>query len=99
MSNNPIPQVKGDFLLGSLRHFKHNALQTMIAWQQDYGDLVEFNLGFQRFYLLSHPNLVEQALVQQSDVFVKMYNPAKPKGLALIGFNTEFGGNTPLRNP
>ncbi|MGZ8144628.1 MAG: cytochrome P450, partial [Methylosarcina sp.] len=37
-----------------------------------------------RFYLLSHPDLAEQALVEQPDVFVKMYDPAKPKGLQLV---------------
>ena len=78
-----IPKVK-DNLFANLRHFKHHSLNTMIQWQQEYGDIVEFDLGFQRFYLLSHAQLVEQALVQQSDVFVKMYNPDKPKGLALI---------------
>lgn len=79
-----IPHVKGAFLLGNVRDFKTDPLQAIINWQRDYGDLLSFNLGPQRFYLLSHPALAEQALVQQNKVFVKMYTPEKPKGLALV---------------
>ncbi len=61
-----------------------NPLQAFYGWQQNYGDLVSFRLAARQFYLFSHPKLVEQALIRQSDVFVKTYNPEKPTGLALI---------------
>jgi cytochrome P450 len=84
MTTKTIPQVKGDFLLGNLRQFKANSFQAICDWHRDYGDLVGFKLANRQLYLFSHPQLVEQALIKQSSIFVKMYNPAKPNGLALI---------------
>ena len=80
----PIPQVKGDLLLGNIRQLKTNAFQAFCSWQRDYGDLVSFRLATRQFYLFSHPNLVEQALIKHSDVFVKLYDPKKPSGLSLV---------------
>ncbi len=82
--NKTVPQVKGEFLLGNLRQMTASPLQAFYDWQQNYGDLVSFRLAARQFYLFSHPKLVEQALIRQSDVFVKIYNPEKPTGLALI---------------
>jgi len=79
-----IPEPPGRFPLGNLSEFKLNPLDSMIAWQRDYGDLVHFRLVHKDFYLISHPELAEQALVQQQNVFVKMYDADKPNGLALI---------------
>lgn len=82
--NKTIPQVKGDFLLGNLSQMVANPFQALCDWQRDYGDLVSFRLAIREFYLFSHPKLVEQALIKQSDVFVKTYHPKKPIGLALV---------------
>jgi cytochrome P450 len=82
--NKTVPQVKGDFLLGNLRQMATNPLQAFYDWHRDYGDLVSFRLATRQFYLFSHPKLVEQALIRQSDIFVKIYNPEKPTGIALI---------------
>jgi cytochrome P450 len=84
MQTQTIPTPKGGLLLGHLPEFRHDPLACMSRWHRDYGDFVRFRLGLQRFYLLSHPDLAEQALVEQSDVFVKMYDPKKPKGLQLV---------------
>jgi cytochrome P450 len=82
--NKPVPKIKGEFLLGNLRQMKANPFQALCDWQRDYGDLASFRLATRHFYLISHPKLVEQALIKQSDIFVKMYNPKKPTGLALV---------------
>ena len=82
--NKTIPQVKGDFLLGNLSQMVANPFQALCDWQRDYGDLVSFRLAIREFYLFSHPKLVEQALIKQSDVFTKHYYPKKPIGLALV---------------
>lgn len=82
--NKPIPQAKGDFLLGNFRQLKADSFRALCAWQRDYGDLVDFKIGGQQFYLFSHPKLIEEALIKQSDVFVKLYDPRKPKGLELV---------------
>lgn len=82
--NKTIPQVKGDFLLGNFSQMVANPFQALCDWQRDYGDLVSFRLATRQFYLFSHPKLIEQALIKQSDVFVKTYHPKKPIGLALV---------------
>lgn len=82
--NKPIPTIKGEFLLGNLRQMKANPFQALCDWSRDYGDLVSFRLAIRHFYLISHPKLIEQALIKQSDIFVKMYDPKKPTGLALV---------------
>lgn len=78
------PQVKGHWLLGNLQQFKADPFQALWNWKQDYGDLLSFKLASQQCYLISHPKWVEQTLIKHNDVFVKMYDPANPKGLALI---------------
>jgi cytochrome P450 len=82
--NKTIPKIKDEFLLGNLRQMKANPFQALCDWQRDYGDLVSFRLAIRHFYLISHPKLIEQALIKQSDIFVKMYDPNKPTGLALV---------------
>ena len=82
--NKTIPQVKGDFLLGNLSQMMANPFQALCDWRRDYGDLISFRLATRQFYLFSHPKLIEQALIKQSDVFVKTYHPKKPIGLALV---------------
>jgi cytochrome P450 len=84
MHNKTVPQVQGDFLLGNLRQMAANPLQAFYDWYRDYGDLVSFRLATRQFYLFSHPKLIEQALIRQSDIFRKIYNPEKPTGIALI---------------
>ncbi|MBN9133995.1 MAG: cytochrome P450 [Nitrosospira multiformis] len=84
MHSKTVPQIKGDFLLGNLRQMAANPLQAFYHWHRDYGDLVSFRLATRQFYLFSHPKLVEQALIRQSDIFKKIYTPEKPTGIALI---------------
>ncbi|MGR9116374.1 MAG: cytochrome P450 [Gammaproteobacteria bacterium] len=79
-----IPRPPGKFLSGNLAEFKPNPLACMSRWHRDYGDIVQFRLGPQNFYLMSHPALVEQALIEKADIFDKMYDPDKPKGLTLL---------------
>jgi len=58
--------------------------QSLFNWQQEHGDLFSFRLASRHFYVFSHPNLIEQALIKQTDVFEKIYNPKKPTGLELV---------------
>ena len=82
--NKTVPQVKGDFLLGNLSQMIANPFQALCDWQRDYGDLVSFRLAARQIYLLGHPKLFEQALIKQSDVFVKIHGDGKPTGLELV---------------
>jgi cytochrome P450 len=71
-------------LLGHLGAFKPRPLEMMSAWWRQHGDALRFRLGPKTLYLFSHPDLAEEILVQQSDRFVKVYDPRRPLGLALV---------------
>ena len=71
-------------LLGHLRGFKQRPLETMAGWWRQYGDALRFRLGPKTLHLFSHPDLAEEILVQQADRFVKVYDPQRPVGLALV---------------
>jgi cytochrome P450 len=71
-------------LLGHLSTFKKRPLETMSGWWRQYGDALRFRLGPKTLHLFSHPDLAEEILVQQADRFVKVYDPRRPVGLALV---------------
>ncbi len=74
----------GTRVLGHLQAFKTSPLETMAQWWRQYGDALRFRLGPKIIHLLSHPALAEEILVHQSDRFVKVYDPRRPSGLALV---------------
>lgn len=71
-------------MLGHLTKFKRAPLQTMSGWWRQYGDALCFRLGPKTLHLFSHPDLAEEILVQQAERFVKVYDPRRPIGLALV---------------
>ncbi len=71
-------------LLGHLRAFKKHPLESLSSWWRQYGDALRFRLGTKTLYLFSHPDLAEEILIKQADRFVKVYNPQRPTGLALV---------------
>ncbi|MGE3979136.1 MAG: cytochrome P450 [Nitrospira sp.] len=71
-------------LLGHLGTFKLAPLETMSEWWRQHGDALRFRLGPKTLHLFSHPDLAEDILVQQSDRFVKVYDPQRPTGLSLV---------------
>jgi cytochrome P450 len=71
-------------LLGHLGAFRKRPLEMLTGWWRQHGDALRFRLGPKTFYLFSHPDLAEDILVKQSDRFVKVYNPRRPHGLALV---------------
>ncbi|NGZ08164.1 MAG: cytochrome P450 [Nitrospira sp. LK70] len=71
-------------LLGHLGTFKKRPLETMSTWWHRHGDALRFRLGPKTLHLFSHPDLAEEVLVQQADRFVKVYDPRRPAGLALV---------------
>lgn len=71
-------------LLGHLGAFRKQPLEMLTAWWRRHGDAIRFRLGRRTLYLFSHPDLAEEVLVKQSDRFVKVYDPQRPTGLALV---------------
>lgn len=71
-------------LLGHLGAFKQRPLASLSSWWRQHGDALRFRLGPKTLYLFSHPDLAEEILIKQSDRFVKVYDPQRPTGLALV---------------
>jgi cytochrome P450 len=71
-------------LLGHLGAFKQRPLESLSSWWRQHGDALRFRLGPRTLYLFSHPDLAEEILIKQSDRFVKVYDPRRPTGLALV---------------
>ncbi|MGZ8366681.1 MAG: cytochrome P450 [Nitrospira sp.] len=71
-------------LLGHLGSFKKQPLEMLSTWWRQHGDAIRFRLGPKILHLFSHPDLAEEILVQQADRFVKVYDPQRPTGLALV---------------
>ncbi|MGE0643425.1 MAG: cytochrome P450 [Nitrospira sp.] len=71
-------------LLGHLSAFRKQPLEMLTTWWRQHGDALRFRLGRRTLYLFSHPDLAEEILVKQSDRFVKVYDPQRPTGLALV---------------
>ena len=82
---NPLPPIPtGHLILGNFREFNSNAYQSMREWQKLHGDLIRFRMGPVTIYVVSHPELVEDILIERPEQFIKMYLVNRPKGLALI---------------
>jgi cytochrome P450 len=74
----------GGPLLGHLGAFKKQPLEMLSTWWRQHGDALRFRLGPKTLHLFSHPDLAEEILIQQADRFVKVYDPQRPVGLALV---------------
>ncbi|MFN3680851.1 MAG: cytochrome P450 [Nitrospira sp.] len=84
-SSFKLVDVPGDLpLVGHAVAFKKDPLRTMTEWWRRYGDALRFRLGPTTLHLFSHPDLAEEILVRQADRFVKVYDPRRPVGLALV---------------
>lgn len=84
INKKTVPQAKGDFLLGNFRQLAPDPFHTLCNWHCEYGDLAGFKIGRRQFYLFSHPKLLEDAIIKQPDIFVKLYSSGKPKGLEFV---------------
>ncbi len=70
-------------LLGHLREYKTRPVDQLWTWWRQHGDALRFRLGLKTRYLFSHPHLAE-AVLKDPDQFVKVYDPRRPSGLALV---------------
>lgn len=62
---NP-PGPPGEFLLGSLRPFRQDPPNFMVAMARQYGDIVMLKFGPYKAYLIANPDLVREVLVAQA---------------------------------
>jgi cytochrome P450 len=67
------PRLKGRFLTGNLREFRHDRLGLFLRCARDHGDVVGLRVGPIRAVVLNHPDAIEEVLVTQSKNFIKHF--------------------------
>src|SRR5215831_3616552 len=67
------PRLKGRFLTGNLREFRHDRLGLFLRCARDHGDVVALRVGPIRAVVLNHPDAIEEVLVTQSKNFIKHF--------------------------
>lgn len=79
------PGPKGHFLIGHIPEFKKDILGTIEAARKTHGDLLRFKLGPKTAYVITSPELAQEVLVKQKDIYPKLgMNVKKPVGLQLL---------------
>src|SRR5688572_25760838 len=64
------PTLKGHILLGSALDFLNDPIK-MFAAAAEQGDIVQLQLAHKTAYVINHPDLIQEVLVKQPDVFVR----------------------------
>jgi cytochrome P450 len=84
-ASRPAPGPRGHWLLGSIPAFERNILGAIEEGRATYGDLVRFKLGPRTIYVASSPELAEELLIRQKEIFLKIgANARKPVDLQLL---------------
>ena len=68
LPNGPKVGRLGQYLFASRRH---DTLGFLLRIAREYGDIVHFRVGAQRFFLLNHPDYVRDVLVTRQENFLK----------------------------
>jgi cytochrome P450 len=76
---------KGHFLLGNFLEFSRDPLNYLTRCARQYGDVVYLHAPFISFYLINHPDLIEDVLVTNNRNFIK------DKGLRMRPSRRLFG--------
>jgi len=82
------PGPRGHFLIGSLPEFRRDLLAFFTACARDYGDVVPVRVARRRLVVLSHPDLIEEALTARArhttkTAILRMLSPLLGDGLLL----------------
>jgi cytochrome P450 len=85
------PGPPGTFFGGNLREFRQDMLAFYVRLARDYGDVSSLRLGPTRIYLIAHPDLIEEVLVQKAKQFRKHYAVRMNKLLLGNGLITSEG--------
>ncbi|HYF94632.1 MAG TPA: cytochrome P450 [Symbiobacteriaceae bacterium] len=71
MSRALPPGPKARLLRGFLPEFRQDPLELFTRLAREYGDIARVQLGPWNFYLLNHPDYIEEVLVTQNRIFTK----------------------------
>ena len=80
-----IPLKRGFPIIGNIPGFRSNQHIFLRDLWQDYGDLASMKIGPFTVLVISHPDLVQEVLVEKNRQFLKVESdPNTPRGLKLI---------------
>lgn len=65
------PGPRGNLLLGSTLAFKDKPLQYICDVAKEYGDVSRFRVGPSYWYLITHPEDIQDAMTTRSHIFLK----------------------------
>jgi len=85
----PKSKIPGNLFL----KFQRDPLNFLIRLARDHGDIVHFNVGMQRFFLLNHPDYIKDVLVTHQKNFTKGRALEKTKRLLGQGLLTNEGAS------
>ncbi len=71
MSRRYPPGPPGNFLLGHLLQYRRQRLQFLLNGARRYGDIFTLKVPTVRYYILNHPDLIEDVLVRRHRLFRK----------------------------
>ena len=71
VSNRRPPGPSPRFLIGNFPLFRRDPLAVFTRWARQFGDIFYYRAGWIHVYFLNHPDLIELALVSQSQNFAK----------------------------
>ena len=78
-------------IIGFLPEFRRQPAELLLGLFREYGDVVHFRMGPQHVYLLTHPDLVQDLLVNQHRNFIKSRILQRAKVLLGEGLLTSEG--------
>jgi len=65
------PGPRGNLLLGSTLQFKEQPLRYICKVAEEYGDVSRFRVGPSYWYLITHPEDIQDAMTKRADIFLK----------------------------
>ena len=86
------PAPKGVPLVGFLNDYRKDALGFLEGMAKEHGDVVHLRVLDYDFYLLSHPDLIEEVLVTKSKSFIKSKDYRDELSFLGNGLVTSEGG-------
>ena len=86
-----IPGPRGHPLIGNLLPFARDPFHFLLNSRREYGDVVRFHFGSISAYLLAHPDLVRDVLLDNSQNYDKRFGYVQMKPLVGDGLLVSTG--------
>ena len=91
MADFPVPPGPKGFLPGGQLLLFRRTPDNFLQLARDYGDVVHFQVGPQRFYLFNEPDHIREVLVTREECFEKGWGPQRGHSLMGEGLVTSEG--------